>query len=234
MTETILPHELPHALDRAGEGVKVLSLDCFDTLLWRDCYAPTDVFAALPRLSVQQRVVAETQARKAEATLRRRSEVGLAAIYAHAMPNADEATRQAAIAEELAAEASACFAFAPTVELMRRAKRRGLTVIIVSDTYLDAAQLLALIEGAAGQEVAGMIDRVFASSQEGVSKSQGLLRRALKAIKCPARQALHIGDNEHADYRSSRALGVPALHLVQFRDSTRQRLKFERALQQIA
>lgn len=233
MTETILPHELPGALDRAGDGLKVLSLDCFDTLLWRDCHAPTDVFAALPRLTVQQRVVAETQARKAEATLRQRSEVGLGAIYAHAMPNADKAEREAAIAEELAAEASACFAFAPTVELMRAAKARGLTVIIVSDTYLDAAQLHELIERAAGAEVARLIDRLFASSQEGISKSQGLLRKALKAMKCAPGEALHIGDNEHADFQSARAMGVPALHLVQFGKAARQRLKFERACQQL-
>ena len=32
-------------------------------------------------------------------------------------------------------------------------------------------------------EVAALIDRVFASSQEGVSKGQGLLAHAIKAMK---------------------------------------------------
>ena len=63
MTETILPHELPDALDRGPDTVKVLSLDCFDTLLWRDCYAPTDLFSALPGLVSRQRVAAEHYAR---------------------------------------------------------------------------------------------------------------------------------------------------------------------------
>ena len=89
MIETILPHELPRALERAPTGVKVLSLDCFDTLLWRDCHAPTDLFAGLSGLTVAQRVRAETQARKAQTILHRRSEVALNEIYAQAIPNAD-------------------------------------------------------------------------------------------------------------------------------------------------
>ena len=232
-TETILPHELPHALDRAGEGLKILSLDCFDTLLWRDCYEPGDVFAALPGLSVAQRMVAEKHARKAEFALRNRNEVSLEAIYAQALPNAGRVAREDAMAAELQAEADACFAFAPTVELMRTAKARGLKVIIVSDTYLSARQLRSLIEKAAGEEVAALIDKVFVSSEAGISKSEGLLAKAITAIKAKAPEVLHIGDNPRADYEASRALGVPALHLVQFGEPARQRLRFERSCQQM-
>jgi FMN phosphatase YigB (HAD superfamily) len=238
MTETILPHELPDALDRVSgavpDTIKVLSLDCFDTLLWRDCHAPSDLFAALPDLSTGQRIVAETNARKAEANLRRRTEVGLRAIYDHAMPNAGPSGHDAAIIAELAAEARSCFAFEPAAELMRRAKARGLTIIIVSDTYLDAAQLRDLIATAAGEDVAGLIDRVFSSCDEGISKSQGLLGTVLKAMQCRADNILHIGDNRKADYESARALGIPALHLVQFDETARQRLRFERSCEQIS
>ena len=231
--DTIRPHELPHALERAGEGVKVLSLDCFDTLLWRDCYEPRDVFATLPDVSVAQRMVAEKHARKAEFALRGRNEVSLEAIYAQGLPNAGRVTREDAIAAELQAEAQACFAFAPTVELMRAAKARGLKVIIVSDTYLSARQLRALIEQAAGEAVAGLIDKVFVSSEAGLSKSEGLLAKAITAMKAKAQEVLHIGDNPKADYEASRALGVPALHLVQFSETARQRLRFERSCQQV-
>ncbi|TRD11069.1 HAD family hydrolase [Erythrobacter insulae] len=233
MTETILPHELAQALDRAPAGIKLLSLDCFDTLLWRDCHAPTDVFAAFDAALPGQRIVGETNARKAQQTLRRSSEVGLDAIYAQVLPNASAAHRKHAIAEELAAEARACFAFGPAVDLMRAAKARGLSVIIVSDTYLDAVQLEQLIRSAAGDAVADLIDRVFASSQAGISKGQGLLSKALKVMKCRPHEALHLGDNKAADYDASRALGVPALHLLQFSDAARGRLRFERAFAQI-
>lgn len=234
MSDTILPHDLPQALERAPSGVKVLSLDCFDTLLWRDCHAPTDVFAGLEHVTTGQRIVGETRARKVEAFRCQRSEIGIGAIYAQAMPNADDAARAAAVADELTLEARACYAFAPTVELMRAAKARGLDVIIVSDTYLDAEQLGALIAQAAGEEVAGLIDRIFASSAHGISKTQGLLAKALKEMKCTPQEFLHIGDNREADYKSARALGIPALHLLQFGEATRKRLRLERSCQQLA
>ncbi|MGB3472037.1 MAG: HAD family hydrolase, partial [Erythrobacter sp.] len=228
MLQTICPHELPRALDHAPPGVNLLSLDCFDTLLWRDCHAPTDVFAALPGLMPGQRARGEANARKAMRTLKRRNEVTLDDIYAQVMPNADEAARKAAIAAELAAEAQACFAFEPTVELMRAAKARGMTVMIVSDTYLSTVQLRDLIAASAGEEVAGLIDRVFASSDAGISKAEGLLGKAIKAMKARAHEVLHIGDNPQADFESARALGIPALHLEQFARPTDQRLRFER------
>lgn len=233
MTETILPHELPQALEHAPAGVKLLSLDCFDTLLWRDCHAPSDLFAGLSRVTSGQRMVAETHARKIARTLHGRNEVGLAEIYAEALPNADKATRAAAIAEELALEARHCFAFGPTVALMRAAKAQGLGVIIVSDTYLDADELHALIAAAAGAEVAGLIDRIFASSQIGISKGEGLLAKAVVAMRRRPHEVLHIGDNLRADHHSARALGIPALHLVQFSKPARQRLRFERSSQQL-
>ncbi len=233
MIETIQPHELPQALDRAPAGVKVLSLDCFDTLLWRDCHLPSDLFAGLDKILPMQRSAAEAFARKAEFTRRQRTEVGLGEIYNHAMPNAHGSDISAAIAEECELEAETCFAFEPTVALMREAKARGLKVIIVSDTYLDVRQLTELIRRAAGEEVVGLIDRVFASSQVGISKSEGLLAKALKAMKCKSSQALHIGDNPAADYEASRSLGVSALLLLQFTDDARQRLRFERACQSI-
>ncbi len=233
MTERILPHELPNALERGSDALKVLSLDCFDTLLWRDCHAPTDVFSGLSALSTGQRIVAEKNARKAKGALRGISEIGLSEVYDQGMPNAPDTQREAAIKDELAAEARICFAFEPTVQLMRTAKARGIKVIIVSDTYLDAEQLLELITRSAGEDIAGLIDQVFASSQAGVSKSQGLLAKVLKSLRCSPNEVLHVGDNHTADYDGARALGIPALHLVQFSEAARQRFRFERSCQQI-
>lgn len=229
----ILPHELPSALSRAPSGITTLSLDCFDTLLWRDCYTPTDVFADLPGVLLGQRAGGEASARRMMRTLQRRNEVSVQDIYAQVMPYSDETRREAAIAAELEAEARACFAYAPTVELMLEAKARGLEIIIVSDTYLSAAQLRALIASAGGQDVADLIDRVFASSEAGVSKGEGLFVKALKATKKRAHEVLHIGDNPAADYESASRLGIPALHLLQFSEATRRRLRFERTCQQL-
>ncbi|MEQ8411671.1 MAG: HAD hydrolase-like protein [Erythrobacter sp.] len=228
-TDTILPADLPRALERVGGAFEVLSLDCFDTLLWRDCHAPGDVFAALGALNPGQRVAAEANARKFARTLRRRGEVSFAEIYDQAMPNASLEEVTEAIGKELEAEARTCFAFAPTVELMRAAKARGMRIAITSDTYLTAEQLARLIERSAGAEVAGLVDRVFTSCDAGISKHEGLLARVVKKMKCRPSTMLHVGDNRAADLDGARALGIPALHLVQFSETARQRLRLERA-----
>lgn len=229
MTDTILPHELPSVLDGRSQA-KILSLDCFDTLLWRDTHAPAGVFEALPELTTAQRMRGESRARKAASVARGSSEVTIGEIYAHAMPNACDAQRGKAIAAELAAETAHCFAFAPTVELMRTAKAAGMRIVIVSDTYLDKRQLRGLIVAGAGRDVADMIDSIFCSSTIGLSKSQGMFGPVLKALKCKRTDILHIGDNRLADYDGARALGIPALHLQQFSQETRQRLRFEESI----
>lgn len=229
MADTILPHALPEALD-GRFGIKLLSLDCFDTLLWRDTHAPRDLFGALPQVTVAQRQWAESGARSAAMLRRRRNEVTIAEIYGELYPNASDADRDAAIADELAAEARHCFAFSPTVELMREAKRRGLQIAIVSDTYLDETQLRALIAAAAGDDVAALIDHLFCSATYGASKSEGLYKHVLKALGIAPDAILHIGDNPVADVKGVAPFGVHTLHLEQFLAPTEQRLRLEAAV----
>ena len=220
------PHELPRVLDRYP-GVKVLSLDCFDTLLWRDCHAPTDLFGALPGVTTMQRTTGEGRARVLARATRDARDVAIDAIYAAIMPHADARTRAAAIAAEIAAEARHCHAFAPTVALMRAARGRGMKVIIVSDTYLDQRELHQLIAAAAGADVAGMIDRVFCSSSWAKPKGEGLYGEVLPRIKARPDQILHIGDNHHADVLGVRPFGVHTMHLEQFEPQVTEQLRLE-------
>ncbi len=229
MADTILPHDLPRALD-GRDGIALLSLDCFDTLLWRDTHAPRDLFGVLPETTIAQRQWAEQRARAGAAMRKLRNEVHIDAIYGELLPNASKEVRAAAVRDELAAEARHCFAFAPTVALMREAKRRGIETIIVSDTYLDEHQLRGLIAAAAGDEVAGLIGRIFCSSAYGYSKGEGLYRHVLKALRVPAETILHIGDNRHADVEGVAPFGVHTLHLDQFSEATEQRLRLESAV----
>jgi predicted HAD superfamily hydrolase len=156
---SIRADELPTLLERAPAGVRYLSLDCFDTLLWRNCVAPRDVFADLPIPGggVWPRAKAEARARQRAWFETRKGEVEIEAIYRSLMPHADDAAIAAAVEAELQAEARHCYGFAPTVALMKAAKARGLKIIIVSDTYLSEPQLRELIARAAGEDVAALI-----------------------------------------------------------------------------
>ena len=230
--DAIQPHALPSALD-GYPGVRVLSLDCFDTLIWRDSHAPVDVFARLPGTTPLQRIWAETRARQAAGYGRGCQDVAIAEIYAQLMPNASPLERKAAIAAEIAAEARHCYAFAPTVELMRNARARGLSVIIVSDTYFDAGQLRELIARAAGKEVAGLIDKIFCSSTFGKPKALGLYGEVLRKLPAKPHEILHIGDNRRADVEGVAPFGVNTLHLEQFSAFAEQRFRHEASISAI-
>lgn len=223
--------ELATLLDAAPDGMRVLSLDCFDTLIWRNVQAPQDVFADLPIAGgggwIRKR--AEDRARQSALFARRSTEVSIEDIYAELMPHAAADAVAAAVRAELDAEARHCFAFAPTVALMRAAKARGLKVVIVSDTYLGEDQLRALIAAAAGDAVLGLIDRVFCSSAYGVGKSGGLFGKVLPELGVAPQAVLHVGDNALADLKAPAALGIHAVHFRQFDAAAEQRLRLESA-----
>ncbi|WP_146151024.1 hydrolase [Allosphingosinicella deserti] len=223
--------ELAGLLDRAPPGIGMLSLDCFDTLVWRNVQAPIDIFADLPIPGggIWSRTQAEILARRHALAAEGRHEVTLREIYRNLHPFAADGEIDAAIARELEAEARHCYAFAPVVELIRDAQRRGLEVIVVSDTYLDADQLRALIASAAGDEIAAMVGRIFCSSAYGVPKSLGLFERILPELPVPASAILHVGDNKAADQDAPGRIGINAVHFIQFDAAAEQRLRMEAA-----
>jgi len=223
--------ELPTLLDRAPAKARYLSLDCFDTLLWRNCVAPRDVFAEIGIAGggMWPRSKAEARARQRAFIATGKAEVRIEAIYRAMMPGAPEADVEAAVARELAAEARHCYGFEPTVALMKAAKAKGLKIIIVSDTYLSQAQLKDLIGRAAGEEVTALIDRIFVSCDHGVGKADGLFKPVLRALNCGPEAIFHVGDNHVADQVAPARLGIATVHLKQFADGAVQRLRLEAA-----
>lgn len=226
-TARLSAFELPDAIERFGAGCTVLSLDCFDTLLWRQLYAPIDLFAHLPECSFRQRVQAEELARARRAALKGGPEVTLRDIYRQMRPNATAAALERWCEQEIEHEKQVLEAFSPTVELMHRAKARGMQIMIVSDTYFTEEQLRGLLEHCLGRDTAAMIDRIFVSSAFGISKAQGLFGSVLEALGVSPGSILHIGDNFKADFEGAQRFGLHAVHLVQFSPEIEQRLRLE-------
>lgn len=229
MTMTVRAGEIASLLDRVPGDVTVLSLDCFDTLMWRNVHEPHDVFARIPGQggAVEPRQWAERVARRMRHLNTQSAEVTLDDIYRRMLPGASPERIADAVAHELSLEASHLFPFAPTVELMRAAKARGMTIVIVSDMYLTEAQLRDLLAHAAGDEIMGMIDHVFMSSAHDTSKAAGLFPIVLKALGVAPQQVVHLGDNIDADYHGAIRAGIHAVHFRQFDDETVQRLRLE-------
>lgn len=228
---SIRPAELPGLLADLPPGVRYLSLDCFDTLLWRNVHKPTDIFAELPLPgNVELRVNAENAARHEALLLHARRDVTLEDIHAKLLPDNRADERQAMIEAELEAEARHCYIFAPVRDLIVAAKQRGLQVVIVSDTYLSEERLRALIDRAGGRDVLTMIDRIFCSCDVGLGKAAGLFKPVMKALGATPAQMLHIGDNPVSDQQAPAQLGINTVQLVAFDDKAEQRLRHEAAV----
>lgn len=200
----------------------LLSLDVFDTLVWRMVPVPTDAFYLLAaevrrrgalRASssiesfVRERVGAEKRAR----AFARGGEVTLEEIYGEfpagylkGLPPRDLPAIELAIERQLVRVRPEMRA------LLERARARGLTTALVSDTYFDRRQILML----AGVEV----DHVIVSSQHRISKHAGLHRVLIEAAGVPPQRILHVGDNHAADVEGPSVFQVARYWLRKFPD----------------
>lgn len=192
----------------------VLSLDVFDTLVWRGVPRPSDAFLLMAkRFRVRgwlgpgvsdasfacARQGAEDRARR-EVT---GHEVGLAAIW-EAFPRGfvESGTSTEWMAEELELERELIRPYPAMVELALRAQARGMRLALVSDTYFSSGFLL---------ECTGLSpELVLASCEQGVSKSLGLHRILLERLGVEPARVLHVGDHPVADVESARRIGLAA------------------------
>ncbi|MER8461108.1 hypothetical protein NKH24_34785 [Mesorhizobium sp. M1300] len=232
----IKANDIPTILDKFGESVKVLSLDCFDTLLWRKTATPRDVFAVLAdnpmarRLGVapHQRVSAADRAYRAKPLENGSGEIDLGDIY-RLFTSLSGEERELLAEAEIRTEMDVCFAFSPYVELIRLARTRGIKVIIVSDTYLREDELRRLLARHLPADVMQAISKIYCSVDYETSKSHALFQIVTKECGVPASQLLHIGDNVVADVQAPRKLGVRALHFLPFDHEVADLLRLQHA-----
>jgi predicted HAD superfamily hydrolase len=190
----------------------LLSLDIFDTVVWRMVPAPSDVFflvahrlfaegaihdSSTPESFVKQRIGAEERARKK----RRSREVTFADIYAEFPRGYLLGVGPERAAElELEIEGEVVRVNPDLRTLIERARARGMTTAFVSDTYFTTAQIRRLV----GIEV----DHLLLSGEAGLSKYQGLHRLLIERSGVEPSRILHVGDNHRADIEGPEVLGI--------------------------
>lgn len=189
------------------------SFDVFDTTLTRAVARPTDLFRGLagawsapPETCLRLRVAAERAARRRA----RGREVTLEEIYRRLAPAMGWTPEQARLAmtAELDLERHH---LRPVPEIRARIaqlRNAGERVAWVSDVYLPADWLRERL-AEHGCWMPG--DALYVSSAEGVTKRSGRLYRvalAREGIVAPAWR--HVGDNQAADGRAARRVGIRA------------------------
>ncbi|MFN8587757.1 MAG: hypothetical protein U0704_08120 [Candidatus Eisenbacteria bacterium] len=200
----------------------VLSLDVFDTIVWRAAPRPTDVFfhvaeelrrqGALHESSsaesfVRERVNAEMRARRhapgGEATLEQ--------IWAE-FPRGylRRATLETGMHVELECERRVVRVYEPMRALIAHARAHRLKIAFVSDTYFSRRQVRDLV----GIEP----DWLVVSCEHGASKHAGLHRVLLQKSNVAPERILHAGDNHAADVEGPGRFGITRYWFRRFPD----------------
>lgn len=232
--DTVPVRELGSLLARHPR-VRLLSLDCFDTILWRRVAHPADVFYTLQHdpalvahgIDARLRVRAETQARQLSQLRRQTPEVTLEEIYRSAVDGLGDDGLAALQDAELQAEIAACHALPQAVELLRDAAARRVEVLIVSDTYLREPQLRRLLQATLPADAYAAIGRIAVSCEYGMSKAGGLFPRLVERLALPVARMLHVGDNPLADLGPPRAAGIASLHLKHLPEALEARRQYQ-------
>lgn len=209
------------------EAVKVLSLDVFDTLLWRVVPEPADAFLLVGRslgraghLQVpaeafaRLREAAEERARVRSGRDRVTPEVSLEQVYEELRPAVvGDAPPADLAALEVEVERSITFPDLAVVDLARSLQASlGVRVVLVSDTYLSAAHVGRLVDR---EPFTGIgIEAVFTSSDAGRNKGSGLYELVLGALGVAPGEVLHLGDHADADVACATRNGIHAVHLA--------------------
>lgn len=229
----------------AREPISVLSLDVFDTLLWRVVPEPVDAFVLLgrrlrdlghlphhvsPDLFARLRETAEARARDRLAPTALSREVSLEAVYDQMPPHltgglsADELA-----AAEVDLEREICFPDLDVLRLAQLALGSGVAhVVLVSDTYFSEKQLRRMLDREAFEGLD--FHKVFTSSDHKRSKASGLFRTVLQDLEVAPSEVLHIGDHSESDVASAAKEEIHTVHFPKLHDELRTVLEREGVL----
>lgn len=215
----------------------ILSLDIFDTVLWRRVPRPTDVFALLgerlrregalaqwvdPSTFRSLRILAESNSRERRGALG--PEVSIYDIWRE-MPTEvllrDDLRFY--VESEVDEEHRVLVPDLDIAELVSLAHAHSIPIILVSDTYFLQEHLDRFLDRTPLEPLKSA--QVFRSHEHGVDKAHGLWKVVFKALGVQPSQIVHIGDNERPDVTVPAKLGVRTVHLV------RVGQRYERILQ---
>jgi FMN phosphatase YigB (HAD superfamily) len=206
---------------------RVLSVDCFDTLLLRKVPKPADVHLLvgtrlanagliLPHITPQGfaklRRLAEEEARRRKRADSLTTEVTLEEIYRVLIPGVwrDE-TNVEPWTTEVATESECLFVdYGVSSFIGSVLEESPHTLVVASDSYFNEAQLRLFLNTPSLKSL--KFDHVFASSDLLTGKSDRLWPEIAQRLGVVTDEIVHFGDNEEADVVCARRHGIRAIH----------------------
>lgn len=216
----------------ANPEIKVISFDIFDTLFFRKCGTPTNIFEIIGEYHEikakfdtagafsQYRQNAEKSARKIHS---HKEDVTLCEIYDQLPFTSQEKIKFQEIELEVEKEMLVLnLQLERWISLAHKAKKK---VILLSDMYLSSEQVSAI----ALQKLRSQskIDKVYMSNECNATKATGsLFLHVLNELQIKPDQLLHIGDNERSDIAIAQNFGIRTLYYG-LNKAQKQRVKHE-------
>ena len=200
------------------KSASVVSFDVFDTLVYRLCNGPEDLYDFVERLYLnshpaskhihfrEKRIQAERIARE----LSDSEEVTFFDIY-KMLAKLDEDIPCEELADlELKTELLLCRANPDVLPLYELTRDLGKTIILTTDMYLPRSAIEAILEscGYAGWS------ELFLSSETGLTKRSGnQFQHVLERLSVNSSEVVHIGDHPVSDYLHAKDHGMQALQV---------------------
>jgi FMN phosphatase YigB (HAD superfamily) len=215
----------PSRLNEANlSDFDLVSLDLFDTLVFRRCGHPHGIFSQLGGFLVEQGVyisvadfaLARVWAERVARTQSAAEEVTLSEIYR--MMGLDLDKSDFIMSRELYFEEQNIYATLGTKRLLNRLAASGVKVVISSDMYLPRDFLYEVFKRQTGTAIP--FEDFYVSSADFRTKTSGKRFLFLESLyRVPRERILHIGDNRHADYHVPISLGFKADLVTPISDS---------------
>ncbi len=230
--------DLHARLEAQADQLRVVSFDFFDTLVWRLCAEPSDLFIEVGRrlaeaglfrapMSPEEfhavRTAADDAARRLAMGRGQSSEITLAIVYQELGAVLTDPAAGCQI--EFETERHFCFVNPSMAGFVQHVRSLGLKAAVISDTYFTRNQLCQLLVDNGLDP--SIFDHIFVSSEAGCAKWDGrLFLKACAHFEIHPNELLHLGDNERADVQMARQAGAEAVH---YRKATRREAEtFER------
>ena len=242
---TAFSEKLNTRLDALLEGRNILSFDVFDTLLLRDdtselrrFYEVGERMAGIvaqaggggfnrPVNAVDAflaRHMGTLATYRASESIDGGAEGSMSELHATAsrLLVHSDALKAAFVEAELAYESERLAPNPLLVEYARKARRRGLRVVLLSDMYMHTEHIRKLLERA-GIE-GDLFDAVISSADNKATKASGqAFRRLEQEFEAPPEAFVHVGDNLICDFVRPMQAGWRALHLPVAKTEIRRR-----------
>jgi FMN phosphatase YigB (HAD superfamily) len=182
---------------------------------------------------VQHRIQAEARARKQAKEKRGSAEVHIDEIYAYfpfRLFGLDRRSLNDLVEAEFGAELDLCRANPEMLRQYLEMKRAGHRVGFISDTYWNSERLGRLLRVCRPDLT---WDFLYASCDNGSSKSEALFARYLSEQGIDAAASFHVGDNETADIKGARRHGIRPRYYPQASAELASKLQRESAILQL-